>query len=59
MHKILIDFLELHNGLHPLQFGFSKKHPTAHALTSLTEKSNKLLMMANWLWYIHLSEKSF
>ena len=38
MHKRLNDFLELHNVIHPLQFGFRKKHSTAHALTSLTEK---------------------
>ena len=38
MQKRLNDFLELHNVIHPLQFGFRKKHSTAHALTSLTEK---------------------
>ena len=48
MHERLNDFLELHNVLHPLQFGFRKKnHYTAHALTSLTEKMKKLLMMAD------------
>ena len=41
MHKRLNGFLELHNVIHPLQFGFRKKHSTAcaHALTSLTEKN--------------------
>ena len=38
MHKRLNDFLELHDVIHPLQFGFRKKHSTAHALTGLTEK---------------------
>ena len=38
MHKRLNDFLELHNAIHPLPFGFRKRHSTAHALTSLTEK---------------------
>ena len=37
MHKRLYDFLE-NNVIDPLQFGFWKKHSTAHALTGLTEK---------------------
>ena len=38
MQKRLNDF-EINNVLHPLQFRFrKKKHSTAHALTSLTEK---------------------
>ena len=46
MHKRLYDFLEISNVIDPLQFGFRKKHSTAHALTSLTEKvKHKVLMM--------------
>ena len=45
MHKRLYDFLEINNVIDPLQFGFRKKHSTAHVLTSLTERLNKLLMM--------------
>ena len=42
---ILCDFLELSDVIHPLQFDFRKKHSTAHALTSLTEKIKRQLMM--------------
>ena len=45
MHKRLYNFLEINNVINPLQFGFRKKHSTAHALTSLTERLNKLLMI--------------
>ena len=38
MHKRLYDFVEINNVIDKLQFGFWKKHSTAHALTSLTEK---------------------
>ena len=43
MHKRLTDFPELHNVIHPLQFGFRKKHSTAHTLTSLTEKIKQIV----------------
>ena len=32
MHKRLYNFLELNDVLHPLQFGFRRKHSTQHTL---------------------------
>ena len=37
MHKRLYNFLEINEIIHPLQFGFRKKHSTTHTLISLTE----------------------
>ena len=45
MHKRLYDFLEISNVIDPLQFGFRKKHSTAHALTSLTEKVKQTMVV--------------
>ena len=47
MHKRLNDFLETNNVLHNLQFGFRKKHSTAHALISLTEKIKQTIDNGN------------
>ena len=48
VHKRLYDFLELSDVIHPLQFGFRKKHSTAHALISLTEKIKKTIDDGNY-----------
>ena len=37
MHKRLYSFLEKHDILHSVQFGFRAKHSTLRALISLTE----------------------
>ena len=34
---MLYNFLEVNDILHPLQFGFPKKHSTQHTLISITE----------------------
>ena len=41
MHKGLYNFLEVNDILHPLQFGFRKKHSTQHTLISMTETIKK------------------
>ena len=43
MHKRLYNFLEVNDILHPLQFGFRKKHSTQHTLISMTETIKKLI----------------
>ena len=48
MHRRLYDFLEINNVIDPLQFGFRKKHSTAHALTSLTEKVKQTIDDGNY-----------
>ena len=48
MQKRLNDFLEINNVIDPLQFGFRKKHPTALALTSLTEKVKQTIDDGNY-----------
>ena len=48
MHRRLHDFLEIDNVIDPLQFGFRKKHSTAHALTSLTEKVKQTIDDGNY-----------
>ena len=40
MHKRITAFLEKHNLLYGLQFGFRAKHSTTHALINVTEKSD-------------------
>ena len=45
MYKRLSEFLEINNVIHSLQSGFRRKHSTAHALISLTERINRLSMM--------------
>ena len=37
------NFLEIHNVLHPLQFGFHSKHSTLHSLISFTESIKKTI----------------
>ena len=43
MHKMLYRFLEIHNCIYELQFGFRAKHATSHAVMSITEKIKKSL----------------
>ena len=41
MHKRPYNFLQVNDILHPLQFGFRKKHSTQHTLISMTETIKK------------------
>ena len=43
MHTRLYNFLEQHNVLYSLQFGFRSKNSTLHALISLTESIRKTI----------------
>ena len=43
MHERLYSFLEKHQCIYELQFGFRSKHSTGHALTDLTEAIRKAL----------------
>ena len=43
MHSRLFNFLNLHNCIYNLQFGFREKHSTDHALFSITEKIRETL----------------
>ena len=57
VHKRLYDFLELSDVIHPLQFGFRKKHSTAHALISLTEKIKKTIDDGNYVCGVFIDLK--
>ena len=48
MHKMLNDFLEINNIIHPLQFRFQQKRSTSHALTSLTENIKQTIDKGNY-----------
>ena len=41
MHNRLYNFLEVKDILHPLQFGFRKKHSIQHTLISMTKTIKK------------------
>ena len=41
MHKRLYNFFEVNDILHPLQFGFRKKHSKQHTLICMTETIKK------------------
>ena len=43
VYSRLYSFLNLHNSIYDLQFGFRAKHPTNHALISLTENIREAL----------------
>ena len=43
MYKRIYEFLEKHNILYDLQFGFRAKHSTTHALINITEKIRSAL----------------
>ena len=43
MYKRLYNFLELHNVLYSMQFGFRASHSINHALISMTEKIKESL----------------
>ena len=49
MCKRLSEFLEINNVIHSLQFGFRRKHSTAHALISLTERIKQTIDDRNYL----------
>ena len=40
MFKRLYSYLEYHNIIYPLQFGFRQKHSTDHALVRITESKS-------------------
>ena len=42
------EFLEINNVIHSLQFGFRRKHSTAHALISLTERIKQTIDDGNY-----------
>ena len=48
MHKRLYNFLEVNDVLHPLQFGFRRKHSTQHTLLTITEKIRKTIDNGNF-----------
>ena len=48
MHKRLCSFLEVNGILHPLQFGFRRKHSTQHTLISMTENIKKTIDNGNF-----------
>ena len=48
MHKRFYGFLEANEILHPLQFGFRKKHSTLHTLISLTEHIKNTIDSGNY-----------
>ena len=43
MHARLYNFLDLHNCIYDLQFGFRQNHSTNNALFSITEKIRETL----------------
>ena len=59
MHTRLYNFLEQHNVLYSLQFGFRSKNSTLHALISLTEsiKKKKLIMACMVVEYLSTCKK--
>ena len=48
VYSRLYSFLNIHNCIHELQFGFRAKHSTNHALTSLTEMIREALDGSNF-----------
>ena len=48
VYSRLYSFLELHNCIYELQFGFRARHSTQHALTSLTEMVRQALDEGNF-----------
>ena len=48
MYERLNEFLEINNVIHSLQFGFRRKHSTAHALISLTERIKQTIDDGNY-----------
>ena len=48
MHKRLSEFFEINNVIHSLQFRFRRKHSTAHALISLTERIKQTVDDGNY-----------
>ena len=48
MHKRFYNFFEVNEILHPLQFGFRKKHSTLHTLISMTERIKNTIDTGNY-----------
>ena len=60
MYSRLYNFLNLHNSIYDLQFGFREKHSTNHALLSLTENICDALDNNNFACGIFIDlQKSF
>ena len=53
MHQRLYNFLELHEILFQMQFGFRNGHSTDHALISLSERIKYTLDSNSGLWNLH------
>ena len=43
MYTRLYNFLDIHNCIYNLRFGFREKHSTNHALFSITEKNKGII----------------
>ena len=48
IYKRLSEFLEINNVIHSFQFGFRRKHSTAYALISLTERIKQTINDGNY-----------
>ena len=48
MYQRLYYFVEINEILHPLQFGFGKKHSTLHTLISITEHTKNTTGSRNY-----------
>ena len=53
MYKRIYAFLDKHNILYDLQFGFRAKHSTTHALISITAKIRSALDSGKVMWYFY------
>ena len=60
VYSRLYSFLEIHECIYVLQFGFRSKHSTNHALTSLTETIREALDNSNYAFGIFVDfQKAF
>ena len=60
MYTRLYNFLDIHNCIYNLQFGFREKHSTNHALFSITEKIREALDNNNFACGIFIDlQKAF
>ena len=60
MYTRLYNFLDVHNCIYNLQFGFREKHSTNHALFSITEKITQALDNNNFACGIFIDlQKAF
>ena len=59
MHKRMYSFLETHETLFEMQFGFRSGHSTEHALVSLSEKIKSTLDSTQWGSNMTFVKKNF